>query len=985
VSHSVAAAGTVLLGDAAVEWQYDSLVAGQAESFRLRARASGRAGAIHVYISAKSTASKLIAGLYTSAGADPARLLSIGSSTDPTPGAWTTVPIAPVELVLGRTYWLAILGEGGRLRYRDRASGSCPSETSARRNLGSLPFSWQTGTAYSDCPASAYITPVAPPAPAAGALPASALIDDPTLFEAPPVLASFAAPVATAPPTISGSAIKGQVLSASNGSWTGSPTSYAYQWEDCNAVGEACSSIGAATSASYMLASGDVGHTVRVIVIASNAAGSTDTSSDPTATVTLPPPPPANSVPPAVSGVAEQGQTLTASTGQWTASPTSYAYRWEDCNTAGEGCSGIDGATSSSYELVSTDVGHRIRVLVSASNAGGSANASSEATGTVVAEKAPANKALPKITGTAKEGQALHASEGSWTGSPTSYGYQWEDCNTSGESCVEVSGATSSSYELVSSDVGDTMRVVVTARNAGGSTPATSAQTATVVAGSVPGPQIYVAQSGAGSQSGEGSCSNAHPLSWLDSAGNWGAGNGKVAPGMTVDLCGTLTEPVEVLGNGLAGEPVTIRFTAGAKIAMGGYGCPATGCINLGDNREYVTINGGSDGVVENTNRGTKKERNGAPTKGVYGTSAKHIAVENLEIANMYVAEEEDAIGNTEIQGISFYAGEPEYITIDHDVLHDMGWAINVEVNGSSNHVNIEYNTLYHDSHGISPTGGTEGGDVGPVIVAHNHFYANGNWSSTKDVNHIDGLHCYTGNGKTGGLHWGPAPKGLYIYDNTFTIEGEGVTAAFYIEGNTGPQCGDSTSNFWIFDNVLTARGNVVTLNNGLLSPYSGEEHIFNNTLIGNSNEKGGCVPLDGSSDTSANDQFKNNISTTCTTLIDAEKSHLATGGLNYNLYANGGSGNEAFACGVNKYYFSQFTTYQKCIEGDTHSIAASSAKLDLTEAVGELGELETGSPALDAGTNLTSLCPSTPEEALCKNIDGEPRPATGAWNIGAY
>jgi hypothetical protein len=501
-------------------------------------------------------------------------------------------------------------------------------------------------------------------------------------------------------------------------------------------------------------------------------------------------------------------------------------------------------------------------------------------------------------------------------------------------------------------------------------------------------PPIYVAQAGAGSQSGERSCSDAHPLSWLNTADNWGRGAGKVAPGSTVDLCGTLTEPVDVLGDGSAGKPVTIMFTPGAKIAMGGYGCPGTGCIDLGEQRSYVTIDGGPNGVIENTARGTSKERNGEPTQGIAGEGSRHIIVENLEIANMYVAEDEDAIDNTEIRGISFDGGEPEYITINHDVLHDIGWAINVEVNGKSSHVKIEHDTLYHDSHGISPTGGTEGGEVGSVVIAHDHFYANGNWSSAADVNHIDGLHCYTGDGRTGGLHWGPAPKGLYIFDNTFTIEGEGVTAAFYIEGTTGPQCGDRTSNFWIFNNVLTARGRVVQLNNGLLSPYSGNEHIFNNTLIGNSPGKGGCIPLQGASDSSANVQFKNNISTTCKTLVDVERSHIVAGGLGYNLYANSGSANEAFVCRVpnrHEYYFSQFRAYQRCVGGDAHSITASSAKLDLTESVGVLGKPRTGSRALKAGINLTSLCADTPERALCKNINGEARPSTGAWDIGAF
>src|SRR5271166_6098042 len=138
----------VLLGDTAVEWQHDSLVAGEAEAFRLRAKTSGLAAAVHLYVDARTSARRLTVGLYSSASRRPGTLLRTGS-TSPARGAWTSVSIAPVEVLTGRTYWLAILGSGGRLRYRDRAHGRCPSATSARRNLRSLSSSWRTGATYS--------------------------------------------------------------------------------------------------------------------------------------------------------------------------------------------------------------------------------------------------------------------------------------------------------------------------------------------------------------------------------------------------------------------------------------------------------------------------------------------------------------------------------------------------------------------------------------------------------------------------------------------------------------------------------------------------------------------------------------------------------------------------------------------------------------------------------------------------------------------
>jgi hypothetical protein len=95
---------------------------------------------------------------------------------------------------------------------------------------------------------------------------------------------------------------------------------------------------------------------------------------------------------------------------------------------------------------------------------------------------APINTVLPVISGTTIEGQSLLATKGEWSGNPTSYVYQWQDCDTSGEACTNLSGATGSSYTLGSGDVGRTVRVVVTAANAGGSTSAVSGRAGVVTA-----------------------------------------------------------------------------------------------------------------------------------------------------------------------------------------------------------------------------------------------------------------------------------------------------------------------------------------------------------------------------------------------------------------------------------------------------------------------------------------------------------------------
>ena len=194
-------------------------------------------------------------------------------------------------------------------------------------------------------------------------------------------------PVNTGLPVVSGSLVSGQVLSVSNGSWTGSPApSFAYQWQRCDGGGAGCVAIGGATSQTYTLVAADVGHTMRAVVTGSNTAGSSAASSAQTVVVTGPPSPPVNTGLPVVSGSLVSGQVLSVSNGSWTGSPApSFAYQWQRCDGGGAGCVAIGGATGQSYTLVAADVGHTMRAVVTGSNTAGSSAATSAATGVVTA------------------------------------------------------------------------------------------------------------------------------------------------------------------------------------------------------------------------------------------------------------------------------------------------------------------------------------------------------------------------------------------------------------------------------------------------------------------------------------------------------------------------------------------------------------------------------------------------------------------------
>ena len=111
------------------------------------------------------------------------------------------------------------------------------------------------------------------------------------------IVVAQAGPPNTAAPTISGTATVGSTLTANPGTWTGSSVTFAYQWRQCDASGANCTSITGATGNTYVIASGDAGHTIRVAVTGTDATGSNTVTSAQTATVTTAVAPPATGCP----------------------------------------------------------------------------------------------------------------------------------------------------------------------------------------------------------------------------------------------------------------------------------------------------------------------------------------------------------------------------------------------------------------------------------------------------------------------------------------------------------------------------------------------------------------------------------------------------------------------------------------------------------------------------------------------------------------
>jgi hypothetical protein len=280
------------------------------------------------------------------------------------------------------------------------------------------------------------------------------------------------APVNSVPPAISGSALQGQTLTASTGTWSPTPTAYAFQWQRSTDGGSTWASIAGATSSTYLVATGDLGDEIQVVITATDAYGTSTATSAVSGPV-------GSGVPvatsgPTVSGHSDQGQTLNA-VSTWNPAGASYSYQWQGSSDGGSTWGDINGATTSSYSLAASDLGHKVRVTVTAANAYGHTSSSSPAIGPVTAN-APINSSPPSISGSPQRAAQLSATSGSWTGLGNTITYQWQR-SADQTNWSTINGATAPTYTLAPADEGDAVRALVTATNVNGVTSAPSAAT----------------------------------------------------------------------------------------------------------------------------------------------------------------------------------------------------------------------------------------------------------------------------------------------------------------------------------------------------------------------------------------------------------------------------------------------------------------------------------------------------------------------------
>ena len=451
----------------------------------------------------------------------------------------------------------------------------------------------------------------------------------------------------------------------------------------------------------------------------------------------------------------------------------------------------------------------------------------------------------------------------------------------------------------------------------------------------------YVSQSGSGASNGA-DAADAYPLSWLN---NWSTWNGTIHAGDTVHLVGTLTNAINISGGGASGNPVTILFETNAQMVAAAAG----NFITVGGN--HIVIDGGYNGIIQNTNNGTALGNQGGSTA-ISAGDVSYLTVRNLTIANLYVrvAGGEDG-GGTGIRSYWNGGTAPHDIIVSNCVLHDMQIGFNIDYGpGASNFVmaactisNCNWGGNAGD-HGSSST-------LTRLTIINNHFGYWATWEDPADNNHHNGFYGWAESG--GSL------RNVTAYGNTVGpgYTGPHQTSGLFFSGDIG--------NVLVYDNIFIAATNEAAAD-GLLAIWQhdgGGTNIqaLNNTFSGG----GGGIAIwffAGSTTYVAENNLVQNVATAISQFNNSTAPLVA----DYNLGCNLNPSEAYNQSSTGSSSFDTFAQWQ-AMGYDTHG-SSLNPNLDSNYVP------QTGSAAIGGGTNLSAI--------FTTDFAGNKR---ATWDIGAY
>jgi hypothetical protein len=473
---------------------------------------------------------------------------------------------------------------------------------------------------------------------------------------------------------------------------------------------------------------------------------------------------------------------------------------------------------------------------------------------------------------------------------------------------------------------------------------------------------VYISQNGGGNGS---SCSSPLVYTYFNTSSNWtsGAPSGmQIGPGTTIHLCsgtysfagGTLCG-LSFQGGGSSVSPVTLVADQGAVVISAPYWAGASnggGICSSG--YSYVTINGMGSLTIEATANGTLLANQQDYGYGVWALTGDNVTIENVTVSNIYVHACTEPIANCTDEGGQNTGGigaQGSNVTISGNTIHDAKWCITggVATGTTVADRSIFNNTIYNCDHGVAVgMGGTN--SVLNGLSVHNNDISNfQNWDDAANNNHHDGIHIWSYNS-------GDSITGTLIYDNYIHGDwGAGMNSALFAEASTG------IPSAYYFNNLVLDQSTVSHQGAGMIALEMNGVTVANNTMFASNvsisstamNFYGTGVIVDNNIAVGMVGAIQFQSGATWTTIDHNDYYNIGTNGWNLN---------------------GSFPSWQSSCSCDSHSTTSNPV---FTSTYG----LGAGSAAIALGLNLAGDSVS----ALDYDKAGALRPATGAWDAGAY
>jgi hypothetical protein len=497
--------------------------------------------------------------------------------------------------------------------------------------------------------------------------------------------------------------------------------------------------------------------------------------------------------------------------------------------------------------------------------------------------------------------------------------------------------------------------------------------------------KIYITPNG----TAQGACTTSPQTpAWFNNSANWGSGSGQIGPGTTVTLCGTFTGTANSTefsfqGSGTSGNPITLLFDTGTQLSApywaassGGNGCGGAICMY---NRSYITVNGGSNGIIQNTANGDGLA-NQQDSEGIEATACNNCTIENLTIQNIYVhpANGTGSIDQTQMRCISISGSNWQ---INNNTMHDVGWCLFQAYNNHDTNVNIYDNNIYNFDHGWM-LATSSGNSFSNAFFHDNQVHDSANWDASGCPFHHDGIHTFGTNGSS--------MTGVYVYNNYFYGNwGVCPTGFIFVEGGASSTPSHMQSSAWFNNVAIVNTASPIVNTNGWIDIASGEsgtQQVFANTVIGpNNSDNTLCLGMQNLSGLS----FEDNTISNCGDPVGISSSSLVA--VDYNFYGTTcGSGGNCFIW--NGSFTGSFSAWKAACACDSHAVHNTNPLLNSD------GSPQSGSPVIQQGADLSSLANGNFASLANDTSKGNTRTplarptgscstqgSASCWDIGAY